>query len=65
MTGQLVAVVHLVKPPLLKQDFKGISHICGIHATVGNRTYFQLMQVIQQGRFCQIVMQGELAKHGG
>ncbi|EFE98348.1 hypothetical protein [Serratia odorifera] len=27
--------------------------------------YLQLMQVIQQGGFCQIVMKGELAEDGG
>ncbi|MFN1150163.1 hypothetical protein [Serratia liquefaciens] len=65
MTGQVVAVVHLLQPSLRQQDFQGVSHIRGIHAAVGYGAYLQLMQVIQQGGFCQIVMQGELAEDGG
>lgn len=65
MTGQVVAVVPLLQPSLRQQDFQGVSHIRGIHVTVSNRAYLQLMQVIQQSGFCQIVMQGELAENGG
>ncbi|MBL0881581.1 hypothetical protein HLB04_26310 [Serratia ureilytica] len=65
MTGQAVAVIRLLQPSLGQQHFQRFRHLCGIHAAVGNRAYFQLMQVIQQGGFGQIVMQGELAEDGG
>ena len=65
MTGKVVAVVPFLQPSLCQQYFQRFRHFRGIHAAVGNGAYLQLMQVIQQGGFCQIVMQGELAEDGG